>query len=103
MELNAGQEGKALSAQMEGLRIYQDAYQASLENPAAEKKEELMNLATNLERSALFFPDRPAISEAGHEMTYVQLNIKANQVATALLKMGVKARRLYWSLRSQLR
>jgi long-chain acyl-CoA synthetase len=49
-----------------------------------------MNLATNLERSALFFPDRPAISETGREMTYSQLNKKANQVATALLKMGVK-------------
>jgi tetratricopeptide (TPR) repeat protein len=34
------QEGKALAAQMEGLRFYQEAYQASLENPAAEKKEE---------------------------------------------------------------
>jgi long-chain acyl-CoA synthetase len=49
-----------------------------------------MNLATNLERSALFFPDRAAISETGREMTYAQLNKKANQVATALLKMGVK-------------
>ena len=49
-----------------------------------------MNLATNLERSALFFPDRPAVSETGREMTYAQLNRKANQVATALLKMGVK-------------
>jgi tetratricopeptide (TPR) repeat protein len=34
------QEGKALAVQLEGLKIYQDAYQASLENPAAEKKEE---------------------------------------------------------------
>ena len=49
-----------------------------------------MNLATNLERSALFFPDRPAISEAGREMTYGELNQKANQVATALIKMGIK-------------
>jgi tetratricopeptide (TPR) repeat protein len=34
------QEGKALAAHREGLMIYQSAYQASLENPAAEKKEE---------------------------------------------------------------
>jgi tetratricopeptide (TPR) repeat protein len=34
------QEGKALALQLEGLKIYQVAYQASLENPAAEKKEE---------------------------------------------------------------
>jgi len=49
-----------------------------------------MNLATNLERSALFFSNRPALSEAGREVTYRQLNEKANQVATALIKMGVK-------------
>jgi tetratricopeptide (TPR) repeat protein len=34
------QEGKALAVQREGMMIYQSAYQASLENPAAEKKEE---------------------------------------------------------------
>ena len=49
-----------------------------------------MNLATNLERSAFFFPDRPAISEGGTEISYAQLNEKTNQVATGLLKMGVK-------------
>jgi long-chain acyl-CoA synthetase len=49
-----------------------------------------MNLATNLERSALFFSNRPALSEAGREVTYRQLNEKANRVATALIKMGVK-------------
>jgi long-chain acyl-CoA synthetase len=49
-----------------------------------------MNLAVNLERAAFFFPDRPAISEDGKEMTYARLNERANRVATALLKMGVK-------------
>jgi len=48
-----------------------------------------MNIATNLERSAYFFPERPAISEAGVETTYRQLNEKANRIATALLAMGV--------------
>jgi long-chain acyl-CoA synthetase len=49
-----------------------------------------MNLARNLERSAFFFPDRPAVSEAAREMTYVQLNEKANRVATALMGMGIQ-------------
>jgi len=48
-----------------------------------------MNLATNLERSAYFFPDRPAISEGGVETSYRQINEKANRIATALLAMGV--------------
>lgn len=49
-----------------------------------------MNIATILERSALFFPDRPAISEAGREMTYGELNQKANRVAAALINLGSK-------------
>ncbi|MEJ2640094.1 MAG: AMP-binding protein [Desulfosarcinaceae bacterium] len=49
-----------------------------------------MNLARNLEMSALYFTDRPAISEASSETTYAELNAKANRVATALLGMGIK-------------
>jgi long-chain acyl-CoA synthetase len=49
-----------------------------------------MNLAKNLERSAFFFPDRPAVSEAPEPMTYAQLNEKANRIATALLKIGIQ-------------
>jgi long-chain acyl-CoA synthetase len=49
-----------------------------------------MNLAHHLEQSAFFFPDRPAIRQAGVEMTYAQLNDSANRVATALIKMGIK-------------
>lgn len=49
-----------------------------------------MNLAANLERSALFFPDRPAISEGGSELSYGQLNDRCNRVATGLIKMGVR-------------
>jgi long-chain acyl-CoA synthetase len=49
-----------------------------------------MNLAKNLERSAFFFPERPAVSEAPGAMTYAQLNEKANRIATALLKMGIQ-------------
>ena len=49
-----------------------------------------MNLAQNLEVSAFLFPDRPAIRERGMEMTYAQLNDRANRIATGLIKMGVK-------------
>ena len=49
-----------------------------------------MNLAQNLEASAFLFPDRPAIRERGIEMTYAQLNDRANRMATGLIKMGVK-------------
>jgi long-chain acyl-CoA synthetase len=49
-----------------------------------------MNLATNLERSAFFFPDRPALRQSSFEMTYAQLNDRANRIATGLVKMGVK-------------
>ena len=49
-----------------------------------------MNLAHNLELSAFFFPDRPALRQSGLEMTYAQLNDQANRVATGLIKMGVK-------------
>lgn len=49
-----------------------------------------MNLANNLERSAFFFPDRPALRQSSFEMTYAQLNDRANRIATGLVKMGVK-------------
>ncbi len=48
-----------------------------------------MNLATNLERSAFYFPDHPAINEGGVDTTYARLNDRANRVATALVRMGV--------------
>ena len=50
----------------------------------------LMNLAHNLETSASFFPDRPAIREGSIVMTYGKLNDQANRIATGLIKMGVK-------------
>jgi len=49
-----------------------------------------MNIAANLERSAFFFPDHPAISEGGIDTTYAQLNERANRVATALITLGIK-------------
>lgn len=49
-----------------------------------------MNLAGNLETSAYVFPQRPAVREAGSEVTYAELNARANRVATALTGMGIK-------------
>jgi long-chain acyl-CoA synthetase len=48
-----------------------------------------MNCAQNLELSAFFFPNRPAIREAGAETTYAQLNGQANRIATGLMKLGL--------------
>ncbi len=49
-----------------------------------------MNIAKNLERSAFYFPDRPALSEDLSETSYAQFNERANRVATALIQMGIK-------------
>jgi len=49
-----------------------------------------MNVAKNLERSAFFFPERPAVGEGAAETTYAQLNEKANRIATALMGMGIQ-------------
>ncbi len=48
-----------------------------------------MNIATNLERSAFYFPERPAVSEDFSETSYARLNDRANRVATALIQIGV--------------
>src|ERR1017187_3857777 len=48
-----------------------------------------MNLAHNLEASAQFYPDHPAVREFGKETTYGQLNEMANRVASALVKIGM--------------
>ncbi|SPF35285.1 AMP-binding enzyme [Syntrophobacter sp. SbD1] len=49
-----------------------------------------MNLAQHLETSAFLFPDRPAIIENDVEITYGQLEERANRVATALIGMGIE-------------
>jgi long-chain acyl-CoA synthetase len=49
-----------------------------------------MNIAKNLEQSAFYFPDRPVVSEVSSETSYAQLNERANRVATALIRMGIK-------------
>ena len=47
-----------------------------------------MNLAHNLETSARFFPESPAVREGAREITYGELNESSNRVASALVKLG---------------
>jgi long-chain acyl-CoA synthetase len=49
-----------------------------------------MNVATNLERSARFFFDRPALSSEKGELTYGELDSRASRVASGLQAMGLK-------------
>ena len=49
-----------------------------------------MNHSECLETSASFFPGHPAIRQAGQELTYGQLNERANRIATGLLDMGIE-------------
>jgi long-chain acyl-CoA synthetase len=48
-----------------------------------------MNVATNLERSAFFFPDRPALASDGKEITYQDLDQMSSRMAASLTAMGV--------------
>ncbi len=48
-----------------------------------------MNVAANLERSALFFPNNPAISQSGSEMTYARLDEESALIASALIESGI--------------
>lgn len=49
-----------------------------------------MNLANNLEDSAFYFPDRPAVFEGEREISYREFNRESNCVATALINLGIK-------------
>jgi long-chain acyl-CoA synthetase len=49
-----------------------------------------MNISNNLENASFHFPNRPALSDSGLEITYSELNDRANRVATGLLALGVK-------------
>ncbi|MFC1867403.1 class I adenylate-forming enzyme family protein [Thermodesulfobacteriota bacterium] len=49
-----------------------------------------MNIATNLERSAFYFPDHPAMAEGLSETSYARFNENSNRVATGLIKLGIK-------------
>jgi long-chain acyl-CoA synthetase len=49
-----------------------------------------MNISSNLENASFNFPDRPALSDSGLEITYSEFNDRANLVASGLLTSGVK-------------
>jgi long-chain acyl-CoA synthetase len=49
-----------------------------------------MNVARHLERSAAFFPDRPAVRAAGREISYRELNGQASRIAAALSRSGLR-------------
>src|SRR4030042_1452076 len=49
-----------------------------------------MNISNNLEIAAFYFPNQPALSEAGREITYSEFNDRANRIATGLIAMGVR-------------
>jgi long-chain acyl-CoA synthetase len=49
-----------------------------------------MNVAKNLDKAAILFADRPAISEKDSEITYLDFNRRANRVATGLIKLGIE-------------
>jgi long-chain acyl-CoA synthetase len=49
-----------------------------------------MNIAKHLERSAIFFPARPAVCELGREISYRDLNRQAGRIASALTARGVQ-------------
>jgi len=49
-----------------------------------------MNISNNLEIAAFYFPNHPALSEAGREITYSKFNDLANRIATGLIAMGVR-------------
>jgi long-chain acyl-CoA synthetase len=49
-----------------------------------------MNVARNLERSAFYFPEQPALAEAGSQISYGELNDRVDRIATGLIKMGIR-------------
>ena len=49
-----------------------------------------MNLASILEHATYHFPNRPALSEDAVEITYAQLNDRANRIATGLINIGIQ-------------
>jgi long-chain acyl-CoA synthetase len=48
-----------------------------------------MNIAVNLETSARFFPQCPVVCEESQDLSYAQLNERANRVASALVRSGL--------------
>ena len=49
-----------------------------------------MNISKNLENTALYFPDRPAVIEEDRNVSYREFNDDANRIASALKNMGLQ-------------
>lgn len=49
-----------------------------------------MNLTTNLERAAFYFPDHVAVIEEDKEISFQEFNQESNRMATALIHLGIK-------------
>jgi long-chain acyl-CoA synthetase len=49
-----------------------------------------MNIAHNLEYSARFFPNRPAVCSGDVQITYSRFNEQVNRAATGLLNLGIR-------------
>ncbi len=49
-----------------------------------------MNLATNLEGSAFYSPDRPVVIEGDRVICFIEFDRESNRVATALIRLGIK-------------
>ena len=48
-----------------------------------------MNIANNLESAALHFPNHTALIDNDRQLTYRELNIEANKIASALIRLGL--------------
>jgi long-chain acyl-CoA synthetase len=49
-----------------------------------------VNTAESLEKSAFYFPDRPALVEGDREVSFKEFNETSNRVATALIGSGIQ-------------
>jgi long-chain acyl-CoA synthetase len=67
--------------------LFGDIHEADKIDP--EQGKLFMNLAHNLEMTAQFYPNHPAVRERDRETTYAQLNGMANRVASALVGIGI--------------
>ena len=48
-----------------------------------------MNIAKNLERARIFFPEKPALIFEGKTWSYLQLDTDVNRMANGLRELGV--------------
>ena len=50
-----------------------------------------MNIAQNLENTALYFPERCAVADGDRQVSFRQFNLESSKIAAALVAAGVKA------------